>query len=139
VPQRDRYHEALKSALIKAGWTIQNDPLHLKWGKRDLYVDLSAERLLVAERGIEKIAVEIKTFGGVSEVTDLQQAFGQYLMYLAVLSRVYPGWKLYLAVHEDVFVDLFEDDPLGQLLLEEYQPLLIVFNPNQEVIVRWIT
>jgi hypothetical protein len=138
VPNRDRYHQSVRAALVKDGWTIKDDPLHLKWGRRDLYVDLSAERLLVAERGTEKIAVEIKTFGGESEVADLQQAIGQYLTYLAVLSRVYPEWNLYLAVHEDIFVDLFGDDPLGQLLLEEYKPSIIVFNPQQEVIVRWI-
>jgi hypothetical protein len=49
VPNRDRYHQSVRAALVKDGWIIKDDPLHLKWGKRDLYVDLSAERLLVAE------------------------------------------------------------------------------------------
>ncbi|WP_308189114.1 element excision factor XisH family protein [Nostoc mirabile] len=38
-PVRDRYHENVKNALIKDGWTITDDPFHLKWGKRDMYVD----------------------------------------------------------------------------------------------------
>jgi hypothetical protein len=64
VPNCDRYHYSVRAALVEDGWIIRDDPLHLEWGRRDLYVDLSAERLPVAERGTEKIAVEIKTFGG---------------------------------------------------------------------------
>ncbi|MFN6535902.1 MAG: element excision factor XisH family protein [Nostoc sp. EkiNYC01] len=59
MPARDRYHQNLKNALIKDGWTITDDPFHLKWGKKDLYVDLVAEKLLIAEKGTQKIAVEI--------------------------------------------------------------------------------
>ncbi len=138
MPARDRYHENLKNALIKDGWTITDDPFHLKWGKKDLYVDLAAEKLLIAEKGTQKIAVEIKTFSGDSEVADLEQAIGQYFTYLAVMSRNYPDWALYIAVHEDIFTDIFEEEPLGKLILEDYKIPLIVFNPKREVIVRWI-
>ncbi|MGH7999083.1 MAG: element excision factor XisH family protein [Brasilonema sp.] len=30
MPVRDRYHQSVKNALIKDGWTITDDPLHLK-------------------------------------------------------------------------------------------------------------
>ncbi|MBW4569885.1 MAG: XisH family protein [Tolypothrix carrinoi HA7290-LM1] len=138
MPARDRYHENVKNALIKDDWTITDDPLHLKWGKKDLYADLRAERLLVAEKGVQKIAVEIKTFGGDSEVADIEQAIGQYFTYLAVISQNEPERVLYLAVHEDVFIDIFEEEPLGKLLMESYKIRFIVFNPMQEIIVRWI-
>lgn len=36
-------------------------------------MDLAAEKLLIAEKGTQKIAVEIKTFSGDSEVADLEQ------------------------------------------------------------------
>jgi hypothetical protein len=49
----------------------------------------------------KKIAVEIKTFGGDSEVADLEQAIGQYFTYLSVISRNYPARVLSIAVHED--------------------------------------
>lgn len=107
MPTRDRYHENVKNALIKDGWTITDEPLHLKYGKRDLYVDLGAERLLAAEKDDQKIAVEIKTFGSASKMTDLEQAVGQYLAYLFVLHRIEPDRALYLAVHDEVFADLF--------------------------------
>jgi hypothetical protein len=78
---RDRYHDQVKNALIKDGWTITDDPLHVKWGKKDMYVDLGAERLLAAEKGERKIAVEVKSFLGPSEMADLEQAVGQYTIY----------------------------------------------------------
>ncbi|WP_375513850.1 element excision factor XisH family protein [uncultured Nostoc sp.] len=34
---------------------ITDDPLHLKWGQKDMYVDLRAKQLLAAEQGTKKI------------------------------------------------------------------------------------
>jgi hypothetical protein len=48
--------------------------LHLRWGLKDRYVDLGAERLLAAEKGTRKIAVEVKSFLGLSEMEDLERA-----------------------------------------------------------------
>ena len=87
MPARDSYHDSIKHALIKAGWTITHDPLRLSWGGKDMYVDLGAERLLAAERTGQQIAVEIKSFTNASEMNDLEQALGQYLVYRAVLAE----------------------------------------------------
>ena len=76
MPARDHFHDACTAALIKDGWTITNDPYSLRWGGRDLFVDLGAERLVAAERGTERIAVEVKSFLGPSEMADLEQALG---------------------------------------------------------------
>jgi XisH protein len=57
---RDIHHEAVKTALIKDGWTITHDPLRLTWGAKDMYVDFGSERLLTAEKAKQKIAVELK-------------------------------------------------------------------------------
>jgi hypothetical protein len=54
MPAKDRYHKAVRHALESDGWTITADPLTLRVGTRDLYVDLGAEKLLAAERGSEK-------------------------------------------------------------------------------------
>ena len=32
MPQRDIYHDTVKNALIKDGWTIMHDPLVLPFG-----------------------------------------------------------------------------------------------------------
>ena len=82
---KDIFHNNVVNALIKDGWRITNDPLKLQWGNKDLYVDLGAEKLIAAQKGDEKIAVEIKSFVGNSQVADLQQALGQYTLYLDII------------------------------------------------------
>ena len=136
MPARDRYHDQVKNALIKDGWTITDDPLHVKWGKKDMYVDLGAERLLAAEKGDRKIAVEVKSFLGHSEMADLEQAIGQYTVYDEVLLRAQPDRTLFLAVDEEVYDNLFVE-PIGELLLESRRIRLIVFDPHTETIRLW--
>jgi hypothetical protein len=72
MPAADVYHNVVKNALIKDGWTITHDPYTLTFGQRNVFVDLGAERLVAAEKGQEKIAVEIKSFLGTSDVRDLE-------------------------------------------------------------------
>ncbi len=76
MPQCDVYHEVVKNALIKDGWTITHDPLILPFGTCKVYVDIGAEAPIAAEKDGRKIAVEIKSFVGVSEVADLESALG---------------------------------------------------------------
>ena len=137
MPAKDIYHNCVKNALIKDDWTITHDPLSLKWGRKDMYVDLGAEQLLAANKADRKIAVEIKSFTSPSEMSDLEKAIGQYIVYHDVLAEVEPNRELYLAVSEEVATGLFEE-PLGELLLKNNRVRLLVFNSNAEVIVKWI-
>jgi len=136
MPARDRYHTHLRNALVKDGWVITHDPLRLTWGLKDMYVDLGAEQLLAAEKGTRKIAVEVKTFGGLSEMDDLEKAVGQFVLYHDVLARVEPDRELFLAMPEVPFVDIF-NEPIGKLLLENERVRLLVFDPETEVIRQW--
>ncbi len=137
MPAKDIYHDNLKNALITDGWAITHDPLVLKWGTKDVYIDLGAEHFLAAEKANRRIAVEIKSFVGPSEIEDLKNALGQFVLYHDILSRAEPDRVLFLAIRESTFVDLFEE-PIGKLLLENQRVRLIVFDPRREVIVRWI-
>ncbi len=87
MPQRDLFHSSVVTALETAGWTITDDPLELSFGDRKLFADLGAERPLGAVKGNERIAVEIKSFIGKSDVRDLELAIGQYNLYRAILRR----------------------------------------------------
>lgn len=138
MPARDLYHVNVKNALIRDGWTITHDPLTLKLGKKDLYVDLGAMQLLAAEKAERKIAVEIKSFTGRSDVDDLEKALGQYVLYQDILAELEPERVLYLAIPSSVFEDLFEE-PIGKLLLKNRRLKLITFEPSQEVVKQWIT
>jgi XisH protein len=137
MPAKDIYHDTVRNALIKDGWTITHDPFVLRWGTIDVYIDLGAEQLLAAERQGLKIAVEVKSFVGRSDVDDLEKALGQYILYHDILSKREPERVLYLAVHEEVFLGIFEE-AIGKLLLENQRVKLIVFDRRTEDILQWI-
>lgn len=107
MPAKDIYHDAVRNALIKDGWTITNDPLRLRYGGKDLYVDLGAEKLLAAEKGEQKIAVEVKSFVGASEMDDLEKALGQFVLYRAILAKREPQRELFIAAPDEM-LELFE-------------------------------
>ena len=137
MPAKDIYHDHVKNALIKDGWTITHDPLTLKWGKKDVYIDLGAEQIIAAQKIERKIAVEIKSFVGESEVEDLKNALGQYILYHDILVRTQPDRILYLAIRESTYADIFEE-PIGEILLENHRVKLIIFDPKKEETVKWI-
>ena len=137
MPAKDIYHDCVKNALIKDGWNITHDPFKLEIGKKDLYIDLGATQLLAATKTEQKIAVEIKSFIGRSDVDDLEKALGQYVLYFDILEELEPKRILYLAIRLTTFEDLFEE-PIGYILLKKQRMKLIVFEPNKEEIVKWI-
>ena len=98
---------------------------------------MGAERLIAAQHDEVRIAVEIKSFLGPSEVADLEQAVGQYVVYNQVLRRTDPDRRLYLAVSEDIRHSVFAE-PLGGLLLANQLLNLLVFDSEREVILEWI-
>jgi hypothetical protein len=137
MPAKDIFHDCVKHALIKDGWIVTDDPLSLKIGKKDLFIDLAAEKMLIAEKGTERIAVEINSFVGTSEVEDLKNALGQYILYEKIIKRQLLDRTLYLAIRETTYNNLFSQE-IGQILLEEKTLKLIIFNPETEVITKWI-
>ncbi len=80
---KDKFHAVVRIALEKEQWKITDDPLRLEVGGTKFEIDLGAEQLLAAERGQEKIAVEIKTFLSDSPLTDYYTALGQLARSLA--------------------------------------------------------
>jgi hypothetical protein len=136
MPAKDTYHDAVRSALIKDGWTITDDPFRLVWGKREFFVDLGAERMVAAEKGGKRIAVEIKSFLAASPMRDLELALGQFLLYRAVLEEQDPNRVLFLAVPSEAAEVL--DEPVGQLLVAKHLIRAIAFDPQREEILRWI-
>lgn len=133
---KDIFHDVVRHALEKEGWTITNDPFFLRFGGLEMYIDLGAERILAAERGEEKIAVEIKSFLAPSATTEFNAALGQFLKYQLALEQTQPDRLLYLAIPVDAY-DSFFTLELPQLLIQRYQVHLIVYEPAEEVIVLW--
>jgi len=137
VPAHNIYHDAVVRALEADGWTITHDPLTLSFGGKDLFVDLGAERsAIAAEKDDQRIAVEIQSFLSPSSVRDLQEAVGQYEVYRAVLVETEPERILYLAAPRRVYEGLLSER-FGQLVVNRLGLRLLIFDEEQEKVVRW--
>lgn len=135
---RNIYHDVVVRALIADGWTITDDPLRISFGNRDLYVDLGAERTTIgAEKGEQRIAIEIQSFLNPSPVRDLQEAVGQYDIYRAILAENGSDRLLYLAVPLRVYEGLLTAR-FGQLIVRRLNLRVLVFDDQQERVIRWI-
>jgi hypothetical protein len=138
MPARNLYHDAVVQALSADGWTITHDPLTLTFGGKDLFIDLGAERpVLAAEKAGRQIAVEIQSFLSPSPVRDLQEAVGQYDVCRAVLGETEPGRTPYLAVPRRVYEGLLSER-FGQFVVTRLQLKLLVFDEQPGRVVRWI-
>lgn len=137
MPTKDLFHNQVKNALVKDGWTITHDPYPLKFGGETVQVDIGAEAPLGAEREGKRIAVEIKSFVGRSPTTDLERALGQYGLYRFLLSRREADRVLFLAVADSVYERVFNTADARDLIAA-LQIFLLVFDPVEERIVQWI-
>ncbi|MBX3057736.1 MAG: XisH family protein [Anaerolineae bacterium] len=134
---KDLFHNAVKQALQKDGWTITHDPFPLTVDDINMAVDLGAEKLIAAVKGTQKIAVEVKSFVGASNITEFHTALRQFLNYRIALEVKEPDRVLYLAVPSDTFKEFFVL-PFIQTVIHRHQLRLVVYRPEQEVIVTWI-
>ncbi|MEL6461032.1 MAG: XisH family protein [Cyanobacteria bacterium J06621_15] len=135
---RDKFHESVKKGLQKEEWVITHDPLRLEFSEEDeVRIDLGAERLLAAKKKDEKIAVEIKSFLSDSALSDFHLALGQFLNYRLVLKEQDKERILYLAVPTYAYESFFQRD-LPKAVIKQYQLKLIVYDPVEEVIIKWI-
>jgi hypothetical protein len=102
-----------------------------------LFVHLGAERLIAAEKAGKRIALEVKSFISPSEMKDLEIALGQFVLYGEVLQEQDPERTLHLALPTDVEREIF-DEPIGKLLLKRQRLRVCFFDPELEVILKWI-
>lgn len=137
MPAKDIFHNAVKRSLEKDGWIITDDPIYLDFGGVELYIDLGAEKLIVAEKDQQKIAVEVKSFISGSAISEFHNALGQFINYRTALSRKQPERILYLAVPITTFETFFKLE-LIQLVIQSQNTRLLVYNTKQEVIEQWI-
>jgi hypothetical protein len=138
VPTKDVIHEAVKNALIKDGWTITADPYVIDYDDLTLFADLAADRALAAEKEGRRIALEIKSFLGRSEVREFETALGQYQLYRGLLEVTDPSRKLFLAVRDATYDD-FLQRPAIRLVVRRFQVALVVVNVESEEINQWIS
>ncbi len=134
---KDLFHDAVKNALIKDGWTITDDPLHLKISEKiDIYIDLGAEKLISAEKEGEKIAVEVKSFIGKSTIFEFHAALGQFLNYKLALKKNEAERVLFLAVPQRVYNEFFTIEFIEESIAL-YEVKILIYDIESEVIAEW--
>ncbi|BAY40463.1 putative fdxN element excision controlling factor protein [Nostoc sp. NIES-2111] len=138
MPAKDTYHDAVKQALIKDGWTITADPYPIKYAEVKLFADLAGEKNLAASKQGKQIIIEIKSFLSRSPMRDFETALGQYLIYKALLSIENPEQQLYLAISQTVYNEFFQQVAI-KFILETYHVSLLIVNLEQEEILQWIS
>jgi len=134
---RDKYHNVVVEALEKEGWVITDDPLFLDIATTTLEVDLGAERLIAATKGTKKIAIEIKSFIGLSRIADFYKALGQFNYYFIIMEEDEPDRDLYLAIPEIAYKDLMKEST-NQKIINRFKLKLIIYSIEKNKIVQWI-
>lgn len=134
MPAKDRYHDSVKQALQRDGWTIDEEQVTLTIEKRNLWVDLQAsktEPYLV-------ILVEVKELAEVeSAVEALANALGKIELYRIAMVEAGLRHPLFLAVTYDAYAGILSES-IGQRALERAQIPLLIFDPILEEVIKWI-
>ncbi|MEZ4681424.1 MAG: element excision factor XisH family protein [Caldilineaceae bacterium] len=136
MSRRDKFYQVVCDALEAEGWIITHKE-YVFDADPQLETDLGAERLIVAERRLEKIAVEIKSFLLESQAAELEKAVGQYGLYRKLLEIQEPERKLYLAVPVHAYEGIFARQ-VDQLAVEIFELELLVYDIAQEEPLLWI-
>lgn len=73
---KDNFHEAVVAVLETDGWKVTHDGYRIITDllKDALTIDIGAEKLIIAEKGVNEIAVEVKSFLGDSLIYDFHGA-----------------------------------------------------------------
>lgn len=134
MPAKDRYHDTVKRALVKDGWTIEDDQVRLKIGSRNLWIDLQASRT----NQPFAVLIEVKGFENPpSWVEAVSDAIGQYILYSVVLTSKGIAVPLYLAVPTAAYKGIWSE-PLGLALIKRLGIKLLVFDPTEEDVLQWL-
>lgn len=135
---KDKYHDLVRLALENDGWVITHDPYKIKLGKRRGYIDLGAEKqMIAAEKGEDKIAVEIKSFSSPSDLDSFENALGQFLIYWRALKFKEPDRILYLGVPRSFYARFF-DDLFFLETAKDFNVNMLVYDEQKGIIEQWI-
>lgn len=133
---KDHYHQIVRQALEKDGWTITDDPLKLDAQGHNIKIDLGAEKLIGAEKEGRKIAVEIKSFIGLSILTDFYAAVGQCIYYQVALEAEAPERSLYLAVPQPIYQNFFRESLVAEAI-ERSHISLVIYDVDTAMLTQW--
>lgn len=136
MPAKDKYHEHVKEALIKDGWKITHDPYIIETVGVNYQVDLGAEKVIAAQKGTKKIAVEVKSFLRGSVVSDYHVALGQFLNYKISMEDKEKDRILFLALPEKAYYRLIKL-PIIMKSITRFEVKLLILDTHKKTISAW--
>jgi hypothetical protein len=134
---KDFFYDIFKEILLSSGWKITHDPYQVRVGSIGYEIDFGAEKLIGAEKDDKKIAIELKSFVGPSNINEFHKAVGQFNDYFVILEILDPSRILYLAIPEKIWNTFFQEIVI-QKAIQRVQAKVIIYNPSTKKIVKWI-
>jgi hypothetical protein len=135
VPAKDRYHDTVIRALGKQGWHTTHEQFGLQLGTRWLWIDIRA----IKEMEELTVLVEVKGFEKMRSPIDyLAHVIGKYILYQAALNYVGDTTPLYLAFPLAAAEGILME-PIGQVALDYARVRRIVFDPQNQEVLQWIS
>lgn len=134
---RDKFHDIVKEALIKEGWIITHDPYPLHSRKEGgLSTDIGAEKIILAENNLKRIAVEVKSFIHISILHEFLKASGQYLSYSKIINKNDPERVLYVAMPTFIYYRIIQYDWAVEVMAD-LKMKVILYNTEKIIIEAW--
>lgn len=135
MPRLDDCHEQVVHALEKDGWSVDHRPRRLIHEERLVFIDIQAAKGVNGSRQ-QILLAEVKCFPDRERTTqELYIAFGQYIIYRALLAQEEINLPLYLAVPLDAYGDIF--DSTVQRAISDNKIKLVIVNLETETIAQW--
>jgi hypothetical protein len=132
----DSCHQQVVNALRKAGWQVNDKPVHMRADGLAVFADLQAQLNNGSVQTI--IIVEVKCFADERfDQDELYRAVGQYLLYRSMLRVRGFETPLYLAIPEPVYQRLFLKNVV-QDVLQESRIKLIIVDIEREEVLQWL-
>ncbi len=100
-------------------------------------IDLGAEKVIAAEKGMDKIAVEIKSFEVDSFPYEFHKAIGHYIDYFVSIESVEPDRLLFLAVPDSVYTTEFQRTGI-KMVIERFNIFILSYEASSKKIIRWV-
>ncbi len=129
---------ALKSLAVRTDAYVFRLASRKNSGVNLMLLDYGAEKAVIgAEKEGVKIAVEIKSFLGASDLDEFEDALGQFIIYFNALEEKDPDRQLYMAMPSDFHERFFEDE-FFRKLAGRYSLKMIIFDEKNKAIHKWI-
>ena len=135
MPRLDDCHQQVVHALEKDGWNVNDRPRRLIHEERLVFIDIQAVKGINGSRQ-QVLLAEVKCFPDRERTTqELYIAFGQYIIYRALLDQEEINLPLYLAVPLEVYEQIF--DSTVHRAISDNKVKLVIVNLETETISQW--